>query len=135
MPNLNVQARNAHLDSSLNTTYANGRFRAYSGSRPATANLAPTGTLLADITIPATPFAAASAGAAAKTGTWQDASADGGSATAVGYWRLSGTGDDGSLDGAFPRMDFTAAEVVADGNVTAGQQVTVTSLSIGQPAS
>jgi hypothetical protein len=132
---LNVKARNAILDSGLDALFNNGKLRFYSGAKPATANLAPTGTLLADITLPADALAAASAGSKAKAGTWADASADGGSATAAGWFRFSETGDDGSLDGNFHRIDGTfGADMTADGAVTAGQAVSVSSFSFTLPA-
>jgi hypothetical protein len=132
---LNTQARNAILDGGLDI-FDGGTLRIYSGSQPATANLAPSGTLLAAITLPNPAYAAASSGARAKTGTWQDTSADGGSATAAGWARISESGDDGSEDGDFARLDgaFTGGEFSADGSITSGQQVTVTSHSVTLPA-
>lgn len=47
-----------------------------SGAAPGP-NAADAGTLLASITLPADAFGAAAAGAMAKAGTWQDASANG----------------------------------------------------------
>jgi hypothetical protein len=132
---LNTQARNDILDAGL--AFPNGgTLRIYSGSQPATANLAPSGTLLAAITLPNPAFAAASSGARAKTGTWQDSSADGGSATAAGWARMSEAGDDGSENGDFARLDgaFTGGEFVADGTITAGQQVTVSAFPVTLPA-
>lgn len=134
MPNSNVHVRNPMLDV-LNELFSEGRMRGYSGSRPASSRLAPTGDLLADITLPEVPFAAADGGAIEINGLWQDAAADDGDDTPIGYWRLSGPGDDGSEDGAFPRIDFGASEVIADGTVTAGQAVTVEALTLGLPES
>ena len=63
------------------TTFANGVIEVYSGAQPATADAAVTGTLLGTVTLGSgafTPgvatngltFAAAAAGAVAKTGVW-----------------------------------------------------------------
>lgn len=133
---LNVQARNGILDTGLNTLFDGGRLRIYSGSKPATANLAPTGTLLADITLPADAFAAASSGAVAKSGTWSDSSADGGSGTTGGYFRFSASGDTLALDAAFARIDgVIGTDMTLDGTITAGQAVTVNTFTMTMPAS
>lgn len=100
----------------------------YAGSAPANADTAISGqTLLASITLPSSPWAAASGGSVAKQNTWSDASADGGSATAPTFARLKNAADT-------HRIDFTmgvgSGELQADGSITAGQVVTATSLTL-----
>lgn len=126
--------KNAQLDE-LNSYFGSGLFDFRSGSKPATANLAATGTLLGQITLPATPFAAASGGAIAKNGTWSDpaANADG----TIGHCRMKESGDDDSLNGAFHRLDFTCTATGGGGDVTVqntsvatGQTITITSVNL-----
>lgn len=137
---LNATARNTLLDSGFQSVFNSGTLRIYSGSKPATANLAPTGTLLAAITLPADAFAAAASGAIAKSGTWQDTSADG--TGTAGWFRLSAASDDLSLDGAFARIDGTVTATGGGGDLTldntsiaAAQSVTISTFTITAPAS
>lgn len=60
--------------------------RFYTGSMPANAAAATTGTQLAEITLPSDWMAASSGGVKAKSGTWEDISAD--NAGAFGYYRI-----------------------------------------------
>ena len=125
---INLTLRHAMLEA-VRTQFAGGRLRIYSGAKPATSNLAPTGTLLVDITLPSPALAVPASGAVAPTGTWQDASAD---ATGTAGWaRLSQTGDTLVLDAAFGRADLTvgqgSGELSLDNTaITAGQTVSVT---------
>lgn len=137
---LNATARNTLLDSGFQSVFNSGTLAIYSGSKPATANLAPTGTLLASITLPADAFAAAASGAIAKSGTWEDASAD--ATGTAGYFRLKASGDDNTLDGAFARIDGTITATSGGGDleldntsISSGQSVTINTFTITAPAS
>ena len=77
--------RNAQLDQIETSIGATALLRIYTGSAPATADAAATGTLLGEIALPADPFAAASGGAKAKSGTWSDTADASGTA---GYFRI-----------------------------------------------
>lgn len=136
---LNVTARNTILDSGLNAAFNGGRFRIYSGSKPATANLAPTGTLLADVTA-ADFFAAAASGSIALNAAMTDSSADG--TGTAGWFRFSAASDTDALDAAFARIDGTVTATGGGGDIeldstsiTAGQSVSVSSFSFTMPAS
>lgn len=138
MPTLNVPLRNYILDG-LNAAFDGGKFRIYSGAKPATSNLAPTGTLLVEVSA-ADFFAAAASGQIAINAALTDASAN--AAGTAGWARLSQSGDTDALDAAFRRMDFTVTATGGGGEITldntsiaAGQQVSITSLTITQPAS
>ena len=135
---LNVPVRNLLLGG-MNTGFDGGKLRIYSGAKPASSNLAPTGTLLAEITLPADAFAAAAAGSIAKAGTWEDASAN--AAGNAGWARFSQVGDTDALDAAFHRIDCTVTATGGGGdltidnvNIAAGQKVTVTGFSFTMPA-
>lgn len=137
-PTLNVQMRNYILDQ-LNAAFDGGKFRIYSGAKPATPNLAPTGTLLVEVTA-ADFFAAAASGQIAINAALTDNSANG--AGTAGWARLSQVSDTDALDAAFRRMDFTVTATGGGGEITldnaviaAGQNVSITSFTLTQPAS
>lgn len=122
---LSTAVRNAMLDAIEADLLTGGTaplMRWYSGTIPANCAAAITGTLLAEIPLPADPFAAASGGTKAKQGTWQDASANAtGTVTHFRFYRTDGT------------------TCVMQGTVTAtggGGDSTVdnTSVATGQPA-
>ena len=130
--------RNAILDSGLGTQFDSGVLEIRSGTRPTGANDAPTGTVLASISLPADAFAAAASGSIAKSGTWQDTSADA-SGTAT-WFRFRTTGDGGGVSTTDKRFDGDIATSGSDLNIdntsiNSGQTVTVTSYSVAMPAS
>lgn len=85
-----VTVRNAQLDQIESTVGTAPLLRIYTGAPPADCATAASGTLLAEMTLPSDWMAAAAAGAKAKSGTWQDASAN--NAGTAGYWRLYDSG-------------------------------------------
>ncbi len=99
----------------------------YKNTIPTDADTATSGqTVLATITT-AADFAAASARSAAKGGTWQDASADGGSADAPTWFRLKNAADTERIDGT---AGVGSGDMSFDGSITAAQVVTVTAFTI-----
>lgn len=83
---LSVTARNNRLDSIETTIGASARMKIFTGTPPANCATADSGTLLANLTLPADWMGAASAGSKALSGVWQDASADGDGT--AGYFRI-----------------------------------------------
>lgn len=78
--------RNALLDA-IETAISTGAvLKIFDGSIPANCGTADAGTVLATLTLPSDWMAAASGGSKAKSGTWQDASAD--ATGTADYWRL-----------------------------------------------
>lgn len=74
-----VAVRNARLDAIEAVLIAAGNdaiLEIRSGAAPADCATADSGDVLATIDLPDDPFAAASSGSKAKSGTWQDTSAD-----------------------------------------------------------
>ena len=93
------------------------------GSQPASANDAATGTVLATITLPANPWAAASGGSIAKQNTW---SATAGATGTAGWARI--TGGSNVMDVS---VGTSGADAIIDNaSIVNGGTVTVTSLSI-----
>jgi len=126
-----VAVRNAMLDAYESTIGTSPLLRFYSGSIPANAAAATTGTLLASITLPADWMAAASAGAKALAGTWTGAGAAGaGAGTDIGYFRIfdsSGTTchDQGTVTATGGGGDMTLNNI----NIANAQSISVSAFN------
>lgn len=83
---LSVAVRNAKLDAIETAIGADAILKIRTGAPPATCATADSGTVLATLALPSDYLAAASGGAKAKSGTWQDGSAD--AAGTAGHFRL-----------------------------------------------
>jgi len=95
------------------------------GASPGAENAA-TGTLLASITLPATPWNAAASSVATKNGTWQDASADGDGVAA--HYRLKNSGDTHRVDGT---VGQGSGDLSLDNtNIATGQVVTISTFQL-----
>lgn len=88
------------------TTFPAGSKLQYRTGAPPGANLAPTGTLLAEITLPATPWGAAASRGTPKNGIWSVAAVAAGT---VGHYRLITSGDTGTATQNDPRIEGTVA--------------------------
>lgn len=129
-------------------TFANGVIDIYSGTQPVTADAAATGTLLGTVTLASgafadgvatngLTFAAAAAGAVAKSGVW---SFNGTAAGTAGWFRLRGNAADaGAISTVLPRLDGSIATSGADLNlsnitIAIGAPTTVDSFTFTLPA-
>lgn len=128
---IGLTVQNRQADSLGSTFYGSGTLKIYTGSQPATADTAVTGTLLCTITLPATPFAASSGGVIAKSGTW---SGTAGATGTAGYFRILTSGASFPLDGAITGTGGGGELELANTSITSGQTVTITSFTITQPA-
>jgi hypothetical protein len=81
-------------------------------------------TVLATITLPATPWAAAASGSKAKSGTWQDTSAD--ATGTAGHYRITGTDTTMLEEGTCTATGGGGDMTLDSTSITAAQQVTVT---------
>ena len=129
---LEPTAANVALD-----VFNGGTLKIYTGTQPATADEAPTGTLLVTITLPTPAFAAASGGARAKAGTW---SGTAGATATAGWFRIATSADTGVLSTTEKRMDGqmgTSASdlVLASLAITSGDVITVDTFPVSIPAS
>lgn len=73
---LSTTVRNARLDVIESTIGTSAVLKIRSGAAPANCGTADSGTVLASCTLPSDWMAAASGGSKAKSGTWEDTSAD-----------------------------------------------------------
>lgn len=97
-----------------------------SGARPANADTAPTGTVLASMTLPADAMAAAASLSVSFQGTWSDTSAD---ATGTAAWfRIKRAGDSGTTNTTDRRLDGTITATGGGGDM----EINNTSISITQ---
>jgi hypothetical protein len=123
--------RNARLDAIETDLGVSAILEIRTGAAPANCAAADAGTVLATLNLPSDWMAAASAGSKAKSGTWEDLTADAaGTAahfrlkTSGGVCKLQGTCGQGSGD---LQLDNT--------NIAAGQKVTVTGFTLNDPNS
>lgn len=73
---LSTSVRNARLDAIETTVSTSAVMKIRTGAQPATCATADSGTVLATLNLPSDWMAAASSGSKAKSGTWEDTSAD-----------------------------------------------------------
>lgn len=81
-----VAVRNARLDSIETTVGTSAVLKIRTGAQPANVAAADSGTVLATLSLPSDYLAAAASGQKAKSGTWEDTSAD--NAGTAAHWRL-----------------------------------------------
>jgi hypothetical protein len=84
-----VAVRNARLDAFEITCGTAAIMRIRTGAPPANCAAADTGTVVATLTLPSDWLATASGGSKAKSGTWEDLSAD--AAGTAGHFRIYDT--------------------------------------------
>jgi hypothetical protein len=87
---LSTDVRNARLDAVETEIGTGAILEIRSGTQPANCAAADSGTLLASMTLPSDWMAAASSGSKAKTGTWEDASAN--ATGTAGHFRITDSG-------------------------------------------
>lgn len=122
------------LHDGVPTTFPAGSKLQYRTGAAPGASAVPTGTLVAEITLPATPWAAGSGRTVPKAGSWTVAAA---AAGVVGYYRLITAGDTGTLTQADPRIEGAVTLTGAGGdltmdntNVQTGQTVTENTFAV-----
>jgi hypothetical protein len=126
---LSVAVRNARLDAIETAIGVSAVLKIRTGAPPAAITDADSGTVLATCSLPSDWLAAASAGTKAKSGTWEDLSAD--SAGTAGHFRIYAS------DGTTQHMQGTVTATGGGGDMTvdntsfaAGQAFTVTGFTL-----
>lgn len=117
---LSANARNARLDAIETTIGTSAVLKIRTGAPPANVAAADSGTVLATLSLPSDWMAAASSGSKAKSGTWEDASAD--AAGTAAHFRLYAS------DGTTAHMQGTVTATGGGGDMT----VDNTSFAVGQ---
>jgi hypothetical protein len=124
-----VAVRNARLDAVESTIGTSAILKIFDGTKPADCATADAGTVLATLSLPSDWMAAASGGAKAKAGTWQDASAD--ATGTAAYFRIYAS--DGTTCGMQGSVTVTAGGgdmTVDNTSFASGQSFTVTAFTL-----
>ena len=124
-----VSVRNAELDAIETAIGAGAVLKIRTGSVPATVATADSGTVLATMTLPSDWMAAASSGSKAKSGTWQDTSAD--ATGTAGHFRIyASDGTTAHIQGTVTITGGGGDLILDNTSIASGQVVTVSSFSI-----
>ena len=126
---LSVSVRNARLDAIESTISTSAVMKIRSGSVPADCATADSGTVLASLTLPSDWLAAASSGSKAKSGTWQDASADA-TGTAAHFRIYDSGGTTCHIQGTVTATGGGGDLTLDNTSIASGQSVTITSFSL-----
>jgi hypothetical protein len=124
---LSTTVRNARLDAIESTIGTDAVLKIRTGAAPADVATADSGTVLASLTLPSDWMAAAASGAKAKSGTWQDASADN-SGTAAHFRVYASDGTTAHMQGT---VGTSGTDMIVDSvSFTAGQSFTINTFTL-----
>lgn len=119
--------RNAKLDAIETAIGTSAILKIRTGTVPATPATADSGTVLATVNLPSDWMAAASAGAKALSGTWQDTSAD--ATGTAAHFRIYDSG--GSTCHIQGTAGTSGTDMILDStSFTAGQSFSITTFTI-----
>lgn len=124
-----VAVRNAKLDAVETTVGVSAVLKIRSGAAPANVATADSGTVLATLSLPSDWMAAASSGAKALAGTWQDASADN-TGTAAHFRIYASDGTTAHIQGTVTATGGGGDMTLDNTSIASGQSVTVTSFTL-----
>jgi hypothetical protein len=126
---LSTSVRNAMLDQIETTVATSAILKIRTGSPPANCAAADSGSVLATLNLPSDWMASASGGTKAKSGTWEDTSAD--ATGTAGHFRVYDSG------GSTCHMQGTVTATGGGGDltldntsVTSGQDVLITGFTL-----
>lgn len=120
-------ARNAALDAIETAIGTAPTLEIRSGTVPANAAAADSGTVLATLPLPSDWLAAASGGSKALSGTWQDTSAD--ATGTAGHFRIK-AGATCHIQGTITATGGGGDMTLDNTSIAAAQQITITSFTI-----
>jgi hypothetical protein len=124
---LSTSVRNARLDAIESAIGASAILKIRTGAQPTDCAAADSGTVLATLNLPADYMAAAASGSKAKSGTWQDTTADA-SGTAAHFRIYAADGTTCHLQGT---VGQGAGDLSLDStSIIAGQQVTINTFTL-----
>jgi hypothetical protein len=121
--------RNAQLDAFETAIGASAVLKIRSGSAPADCATADSGTVLATLSLPSDWMAAASAGSKAKSGTWEDATADA-TGTAAHFRVYASDGTTCHAQGTVTATGGGGDMTLDNTSIASGQKVTITTFTI-----
>lgn len=120
--------RNAQLDAIETILGTSPILEIRTGAPPANVAAADSGTVLATLNLPSDWMAAASSGSKAKSGTWEDTSAD--ATGTAAHFRLKTSGAVAKMQGTVTLTGGGGDMEVDNTSFVAGQQFTVTTFTI-----
>lgn len=126
---MSAAVRNARLDAIESTIGTSAVLKILTGSQGANVAAGTTGTVLATITLPSDWMAAASSGSKAKSGTWEDTSADA-TGTAGHFELYASNGTTLHMIGSVTATGGGGDMTVDSTSFTAGQSFTVTQFTL-----
>lgn len=124
--------RNNLLDGIETSVGTSAVLKIRSGSAPADVATADSGTVLSTVNLPSDWMAAASGGTKAKSGTWQDTSADA-TGTAAHFRLYASDGTTAHMQGTVTATGGGGDMTVDSTSFTAGQSFTVTGFTLTAP--
>lgn len=126
---LSTTVRNARLDTIESTIGTTAVLRIYTGAQPANCAAANSGTMLAEMTLPSDWMAAASSGAKALSGTWQDASANA-TGTAAHFRIYESSATTCHIQGSVTITGGGGDLTLDNTSIASGQAITITSFTL-----
>lgn len=124
-----VAVRNAKLDAVESTIGTSAVLKIRTGAAPANVATADSGTVLATCTLPSDWMAAASGGTKAKSGTWEDTSADA-TGTAAHFRLYASDGTTAHAQGTVTATGGGGDLTVDNTSFASGQAFTVTGFTL-----
>lgn len=125
---LSTAVRNARLDAVETTIGTDPVLYIRTGSAPANCAASDSGTVLATITLPTDWAGDASSGAKAKSGTWQDSSAD--DTGTAAHFRIKSSGGTTHIQGTITATGGGGDMTLDNTSIAAGQNITITSFTL-----
>lgn len=126
---LSEAVRNARLDAVETAIGTSAVLKIRTGSAPANVATADSGTVLVTMSLPSDWMAAASSGSKAKTGTWEDTSADA-DGTAAHFRIYASDGTTAHLQGTVTATSGGGDMELDNTSITTGQTVTITGFTL-----
>lgn len=126
---LSADVRNARLDAIETAIGVSAILKIRTGAPPANVAAAATGTVLATVNLPSDWMAAASAGSKAKSGTWEDTSADA-TGTAAHFEITASDGTTRHMQGTVTLTGGGGDMTVDNTSFVAAQAFTVTGFTL-----
>lgn len=126
---LSTTVRNARLDAIETAIGTSAILKIRTGAPPADCATADSGTVLATLSLPSDWLAAASSGAKAKSGTWEDASADA-SGTAAHFRIYDSGGSTCHLQGTVTATGGGGDMTLDNTSIASAQDVVITGFTL-----
>lgn len=126
---LSTTVRNARLDAIETAISTSAIMKIRTGAAPADCGAADSGTVLATLSLPSDWMAAASSGSKAKSGTWQDTSADA-SGTAAHFRIYASDGTTVHIQGTVTATGGGGDLTLDNTSVASAQTVTITGFTL-----